>query len=109
MHHVLTCHSLRSFFLTLGGSFHGRPVPHIPSLPADPPANARSNARILVVAHRRPRRLTAVALHLTVVTSTTAQSDILGHVRDAHAASVGPNERAVHETTGAHASSSNDR
>jgi hypothetical protein len=47
-----------------------------------------------------------VALHLTVVTSTIAPSGISGHVRDAHAASVVPNERAVHETTAVHAPSS---
>jgi hypothetical protein len=33
-----------------------------------------------------------VAQHLTVVTSTTAQSDISEYARDAHAASVVPNE-----------------
>jgi hypothetical protein len=39
-----------------------------------------------------PKKPIAVALHLTVVTSTTAQSDISEYARDAHAASVVPNE-----------------
>src|SRR5262249_49964278 len=50
-----------------------------------------------------------VAPHLTVVTSTSAQSGVAVPVPDALAASVVPSETAVHETTGVRASSSNGR
>ena len=50
-----------------------------------------------------------VAPQLTVVMSTTAQSDVLGYAREAHAASVVPSETTAHETTAIRASSSNDR
>src|SRR5262249_62310753 len=50
-----------------------------------------------------------VAPHLTVVTSTSAQSAVAVPVPDALAASVVPSETAVHETTGVRASSSNGR
>src|SRR5215468_8844465 len=40
---------------------------------------------------------------------TTVQSDVAAPVKDAHAASVVPNEVAAHETTAARASSSHGR
>src|SRR2546429_2057620 len=60
MHHVFTCHSLRSFFLALGARFPAKRGRHIPTPPADLPANARSTARVLAAARRRPTRSTAV-------------------------------------------------
>src|SRR5512145_3001389 len=50
-----------------------------------------------------------VAPHLTVVTSTSAQSGVAVPVQDALAAAVVPSATAVHETTGVRASSSNGR
>jgi hypothetical protein len=69
----------------------------------------RQNTGLLLLAGFMVVEVKLVALHLTVVTSTPTQSDISGHARDAHAASVVPNERAVHETTAVHAPSSNGR
>ena len=57
-----------------------------------------------------PVRVRPVAPQLTVVTMhTTAQSSVVAPVKDAHAASGVPNERAAHETTAVPVSSSNDR
>src|SRR5712691_5099711 len=48
-----------------------------------------------------PVEVDPVAPHLTVVTSTTAQSGVAGHVSGAHAAWVVSNETAAHETPAA--------
>ena len=48
-----------------------------------------------------------VALHLTVVTNTSVRSGVVAPVKDAHAASVVPNEMAAHETPAAPGWSSN--
>lgn len=72
-----------------------------------PPAEAR---RILRKLEFHPTPVHGVAPQLTVVTMhTTAQSGVAVPVKGAHAASVVPNERAAHETTAVHVSSSNGR
>jgi hypothetical protein len=107
------CHRLRTDFAVLyacGLREYQAPRSHVPCVLPETLCEFRGRIdEALMDELIALQAAAAVALRLTVVTSTTAQSDISGHVRDARAASVVPNERAVHETTAVHAPSSNGR